>query len=365
MVNDVSLPRLRGQALSCFTKHYVGGLIQTKLRSISIRTREHRKQASSAIWKFLLSSRNLVRNYNKFIAPYSPIMGQLVYRNGSFSIERLFGRPLKLPLDSKQYEDALELYFKAIGIEEVGGNNLQWLGKVWYNISTCWSGLERADKALETVGKAIACDPSHAGYFYGRGTYYKKLGDHENAVIDFKKSLELDPTYKNEIDLSFEVAARQLNWRCPRMTSTFYSMDKFNSYVNTLCLETSTFALEWTFDLLNSINKVFPSIKAVHLRYYHVPQPSKELLPCFLQGNEENYELIEFVSNLKIDNLNATEFIGMFSKLISEQIPVDFSIDIISPAKGCNLATVRNSYAEKNLRVHFIKMSSKFDLLRK
>lgn len=74
----------------------------------------------------------------------------------------------------------------------------------------------------------------------------------------------------DQINSSWEVPAREFRWFCPNITTNSYSIDKFNPYVTNFFMESSTLALEWSFDILHSINKIFPSVKRVHLRYVFV-----------------------------------------------------------------------------------------------
>jgi hypothetical protein len=109
----IARPRLRGEALICFTKHNFDSLIQTRLGSISLRTRSNRRVAFKLLWRYLVSclvhndfqllkfqliSRSFVQSYNRFILPYILIRGFLVYADGAVTIERLFGRRFKLPI---------------------------------------------------------------------------------------------------------------------------------------------------------------------------------------------------------------------------------------------------------------------------
>jgi hypothetical protein len=135
-----------------------------------------------------------------------------------------------------------------------------------------------------------------------------------------------------------EVPACEFKWFCPRITKSSYSIDKFNPHVKILYLESSTLALEWTFDLLHSVNKVFPSIKHVHLRFYHVPQMSNELLPCFTQQYSEDADFNGFATNLKTDQLELSGFVSGFTTFISGRLAnIEFSVDIVWPVEGCNL----------------------------
>jgi hypothetical protein len=51
----IERPRLRGDALTCFTNHYFGTVIQTRLGSIGLRTRSNRRIAFTLLWRYLVN----------------------------------------------------------------------------------------------------------------------------------------------------------------------------------------------------------------------------------------------------------------------------------------------------------------------
>src|SRR5262245_31213774 len=50
-----------------------------------------------------------------------------------------------------------------------------------------------AEKAVELAGKAIAADPKNARGYLLRGGGYEVLRQHEKAIADFTRCIELDP----------------------------------------------------------------------------------------------------------------------------------------------------------------------------
>ena len=52
---------------------------------------------------------------------------------------------------------------------------------------------ETVHHPAQTVFRAIACDPQNTKAFFYRGTVKEALEDHEAAISDFSKSLELVP----------------------------------------------------------------------------------------------------------------------------------------------------------------------------
>ena len=54
---------------------------------------------------------------------------------------------------------------------------------------------ENLDGAIELFDEAIQLNPNNALAYYGRGTVYSELKQHERALGDFNKSIELDANY--------------------------------------------------------------------------------------------------------------------------------------------------------------------------
>ena len=65
------------------------------------------------------------------------------------------------------------------------------------NVEAAWD-LESNDDfngAIELFDKAIELNPNNALAYFGRGTVYSELKQHERALADFNKSIELDANY--------------------------------------------------------------------------------------------------------------------------------------------------------------------------
>lgn len=63
-------------------------------------------------------------------------------------------------------------------------------------------------EALTSLNDAIALDDKNAFLYYVRGTVYEKLKNQENAIADYKKSIELDP---KQHDAAFNLGAYYFN----------------------------------------------------------------------------------------------------------------------------------------------------------
>lgn len=53
--------------------------------------------------------------------------------------------------------------------------------------------LSREHEAIATYDRLIALEPKNAGHYANRGIAHDRQGEHEKALIDYRKSLNLDP----------------------------------------------------------------------------------------------------------------------------------------------------------------------------
>ncbi|KAI6175569.1 Speckle-type POZ protein A [Aphelenchoides bicaudatus] len=115
----------------------------------------------------------------------------------------------RLKFYSKEYNDALKLFLKAINVMEKQKVNAtknadlklqreseDQLAGLWTTAAACWFFMDRYDKALQAVEKAIELDPTDAYLFFFRGIYHSKMGSRSEAISDLKRALILDPDHK-------------------------------------------------------------------------------------------------------------------------------------------------------------------------
>lgn len=57
--------------------------------------------------------------------------------------------------------------------------------------------LNKSDEAMKYLEMAIAQDATVPRYFFAQGALYEKLGDEENAIETYKKTIEVDPEFFN------------------------------------------------------------------------------------------------------------------------------------------------------------------------
>ncbi|KAI6174728.1 hypothetical protein M3Y97_01022400 [Aphelenchoides bicaudatus] len=98
-----------------------------------------------------------------------------------------------------QYEEASELWLKAVEIEKLGTNDANDLGVLWSNIAFCLYQLKRYEEALDAIETSIECGPPNAMRFYVRGVTQKELGKPAEAIIDLEKSLAMNPEHQRAI----------------------------------------------------------------------------------------------------------------------------------------------------------------------
>ncbi len=60
-------------------------------------------------------------------------------------------------------------------------------------IAYCLKG--QHDQAISDFNKAIEIDPKHAGAFYSRGIAYAHKGQYDQAISDFNKAIEINPKH--------------------------------------------------------------------------------------------------------------------------------------------------------------------------
>lgn len=93
----------------------------------------------------------------------------------------------KLMLEKLNYDEALDLFEKAINLNLTGNNARPWLGK-----GIAFYELGLYDLALESINKSIESDDKNALCWKMSGIIYNKLGKHQEAVNSFTQAIELE-----------------------------------------------------------------------------------------------------------------------------------------------------------------------------
>lgn len=85
-----------------------------------------------------------------------------------------------------QYEKAIELYSKAIGLDP--GNELAFLHRAKANLQ-----IGRLDEALADVNRSVAIQPNNAEAYAFRGTVYTAIKSYQLALTDLQEAFHRDP----------------------------------------------------------------------------------------------------------------------------------------------------------------------------
>jgi tetratricopeptide (TPR) repeat protein len=93
-------------------------------------------------------------------------------------------------LDEKNYDEAILEFNEAINLDPDFA--------LAYNCrGSAYSSKEDSDKAIADFTKAIELGlESYAFIYYFRAGEYFKIGQYEEAILDYSKSIEIDPNYK-------------------------------------------------------------------------------------------------------------------------------------------------------------------------
>lgn len=62
--------------------------------------------------------------------------------------------------------------------------------------ATCYGLLGRYEQSIEQFNKAILISRDQSVMYFNRGVTYEKMGLHEKALLDYQKTIQLDPSHK-------------------------------------------------------------------------------------------------------------------------------------------------------------------------
>jgi len=89
---------------------------------------------------------------------------------------------------AEKYDEAIELYKKAIGINPD-------FASAHANLGVTYMNKGRLKEALVTLQKAIDLDPQNAGTHYNLGLVYDKMGKLDEAILAYEKSIAINPGF--------------------------------------------------------------------------------------------------------------------------------------------------------------------------
>lgn len=89
-------------------------------------------------------------------------------------------------VNSKDYYSAILRFEKALKLEPENPLLL-------IEISGCYANLNKLEKAINYLNKAIKIDSTYEGLYNNRGLLYHKLNYNEKAIKDFEKAIKINP----------------------------------------------------------------------------------------------------------------------------------------------------------------------------
>ncbi|HMP54551.1 MAG TPA: tetratricopeptide repeat protein, partial [Candidatus Melainabacteria bacterium] len=84
-------------------------------------------------------------------------------------------------------KSALKDYKSALAIDSK-------CGAAYFNTGRIMSGRKNYSGAIAQYSKAIACEPENIEYLGARGKLYDTNGDHNKAIADYTKVLQIRPS---------------------------------------------------------------------------------------------------------------------------------------------------------------------------
>ncbi len=90
--------------------------------------------------------------------------------------------------DSQKYEDAIDLYTKAIQLD----NNFY---QAYNNRGVAYYELSEYPKAIDDYNMALEINPNFAEVYNNRGNAYNELSEYPKAIDDYNMALEINPNY--------------------------------------------------------------------------------------------------------------------------------------------------------------------------
>lgn len=98
-------------------------------------------------------------------------------------IQTLFDDGIK-EMESRNFSKAIELFTKALSIKEDGA--------IYYNRGVCYGQIGEYQNAINDFTKTIESNPDLSDAYNGRGLGYYSLKEYEKAIADFSKAIELN-----------------------------------------------------------------------------------------------------------------------------------------------------------------------------
>lgn len=127
---------------------------------------------------------------------------------------------------SKEYQDAVDSYQKAIALKP---NN----GPYMAQMADAYAKLGQTDKAVEQYNAAAQADPPNAAkYYYNEGVAFTNTGKSDEAIAALDKSIQLDPKRADAYYLKGQnLLGKATTDKSGKMTAPEGTADAFNKYL--------------------------------------------------------------------------------------------------------------------------------------
>ena len=111
----------------------------------------------------------------------------------------------KLYYNNYYYEEAIEYFNKAVGLEPNDANNWRWLGRA-YNADRNY------EEAIRCLKKVVEIEPNNVNNWKGLGDIYNNNDNYEEAIKCFKKVEELNPRDVDNLGLLGRICNANRNY---------------------------------------------------------------------------------------------------------------------------------------------------------
>lgn len=148
-------------------------------------------------------------NREAAIKPYTKVMELTKSEDSYVQLADIYiqkGMTLK---DSGKKEEGMQNLNKAIEILEEGRELFPNNGDILLLLSNSYIAADKLDIAKNAFKDGVAQDPENKFYRYNYGSLLLNAEEYEEAVVQLKKALEIDPDYENAI---YNLAVSYVKW---------------------------------------------------------------------------------------------------------------------------------------------------------
>lgn len=184
-------------------------------------------------------------------------------------------------LDSGRYEEALQLYNRAIEIEKDSVPS-------WVNRGNALLSLKRHQEALESYNQAIALRPNKNEAWYNRGNALSALGRYEEAIRSYNESIVIDPN-KFEAWINKGIALTKLQRYQEGLASYDQAISINPNFAAVYYNQACNYALQKQVDL--AVESLAKAIKIDRQKYTQLARVDKDFAK--ISDNRDFQELLK------------------------------------------------------------------------